>query len=171
MRLVPVAAAVAAALLLSSAPSSAQSLAELAAREKERRAKAKAGKTYTESDLGRGSSAAVPVSDTTPEATVPTSGAEATKTEPAKKEKTEDELRAEREAAWRERVGKANAEITRLQDRADALQRALNDLTQNLYGSTRQAQANELEQVQTQLTAARKGLEDLQEEGRRNGYR
>ena len=59
MRSVPVAGLLAAALALLAIPSSAQSLAELAAREKERRSKAKnAGKVYTESDLGKGGASA-----------------------------------------------------------------------------------------------------------------
>ncbi len=169
MRIVAVAAAAAAALLLATAPSSAQSLSELAAKEKERRSKAKVGKTYTETDLGRGGSvvtADVPAADAKP-ADAP----DAAKADPAKKEKTEDELKTERQTAWREKVTKTGADITRLQSRADLLQTALNDLSQNLYGSTRQSQAAELEQVQGQLAVARKALEDLQEEGRRNGYR
>lgn len=173
MRILPVAAAVAVAFLFSAAPSGAQSLSELAAKEKERRSKAKAGKSYTEQDLGRGGSS-VAVSDTGAAASDPKAApaaGDAAKTDPAKKEKTEDELRAEREAAWREKVVKATAEVGRLQARADALQTALNDLTQNLYGSTRQTQAAELEQVQSQLAAARKNVEDLQEEGRRSSYR
>jgi hypothetical protein len=172
MRIATVAAAVAAALLLSAAPSGAQSLSELAAKERERRAKAKAGKSYTESDLGKGApQPAVEAAATDPKAAGAPAAADAAKADPAKKEKTEDELKAERETAWRDKVTKANAEVTRLQARADVLQTALNDLTQNLYGSTRQAQAAELELVQGQLAVARKGLEDLQEEGRRNGYR
>jgi hypothetical protein len=179
MRFVPVASLLAAAFLLSAMPSSAQSMAELAAREKERRSKAKnAGKAYTESDLGKGGTSA-------PAAAAPTSAAPAaadskatTAAEAAKpagdaaqKEKTDDELKAERERVWRDKLTQANAEITRLQSRADDLQRALNDLSQNLYGSTRARQASELEQVQQALAASRKSLEDLQEEGRRSGYR
>jgi len=174
MRIVP--AAVAAALALSALPSLAQSqptqaptMAELAAREKERRAKVKAStKSYTEADLNKGGGF-VAVVDEPADPNAPKT--DAAKAEPAKKEKTEEELKAERENAWRDRVTKQNAEIGRLSTRADALQLALNDLTQNIYGSTRQAQAAELEQVQGQLATARKGLEDLQDEGRRNNYR
>lgn len=176
MRIVPVASLLAAAFLLSAMPSSAQSMAELAAREKERRSKAKnAGKVYTESDLGKGGTSA-------PATATPATGATDSKAttaadtakpagDAAKKEKTDDELKAEREKAWRDKLAQANAEITRLQSRADELQRALNDLSQNLYGSTRASQASELEQVQQKLAASRKSLEDLQEEGRRNSYR
>ena len=89
----------------------------------------------------------------------------------AKKQKSDDELKAEREKAWRDKLAQANLESTRLQGRADVLQRALNDLSTNLYGSTRATQASELEQVQLELAATRKSVEDLQEEGRRNGYR
>jgi len=181
MRIVPVASLLAAAFLLTAMPSSAQSMAELAAREKERRSKAKnGGKVYTESDLGRGGTSA-PATDA-PATGAPaaaaadskaTTAADAAKPagDAAQKEKTDDELKAEREKAWRDKLTQANAEITRLQSRADDLQRALNDLSQNLYGSTRATQASELEQVQKKLAASRKSLEDLQEEGRRNSYR
>jgi len=176
MRIVPIAGLLTTAFLLSSMPCSAQSLQELAAREKERRSKAKtAGKVYTESDLGKGSASA-PASDaaTSSSAEAKTTAAEdAAKPagDAAKKEKTDDELKAEREKAWRDKLAQANAEIAKLQARADDLQRALNDLSQNLYGSTRAAQASELEQIQQKLTGSRKSLEDLQEEGRRSGYR
>jgi hypothetical protein len=176
MRVVPVAGILAAAFVLAAVPSSAQSLAELAAREKERRSKAKsAGKMYTESDLGKGgASAAATDAAATPAAEAKTTTAtDAAKPsgDAAKKEKTDDELKAEREKAWRDKLAQANAESARLQARADDLQRALNDLSQNLYGSTRAAQASELEQVQQKLADSRKSLEELQEEGRRNGYR
>lgn len=175
MRIVPVTGVLAAAFLLSAIPSSAQNLAEIAAREKERRSKAKnAGKVYTESDLRKGGVGA-PASETQATADDPKEAAAGDVAKPAgdaaKQEKSEDEQKAEREKAWRDKLDKTNAEITRLQTRADDLQRALNDLTQNLYGSTRARQASELEQVQQQLATSRKGLEDLQEEGRRNGYR
>jgi len=174
MRSVPVAGLLAAALVLLAIPSSAQSLAELAAREKERRSKAKnAGKVYTESDLGKGgASAPATEAPTTPD---PKAAAAADVSKPAgdaaKKEKTDDELKAEREKAWRDKLAQVTAESARLQSRADDLQRALNDLSQNLYGSTRASQASELEQVQQKLAASLKSAEDLQEEGRRNGYR
>jgi hypothetical protein len=179
MRIVPVAAALVTALAVTAPPVHAQSqtqtpsMAELAAREKERRAKAKAGtKSYTEADLNKGGGGLTVVEDAAkPAAAGDAAKADGTKADPAKKEKSEDEQRAERETAWRDRVTKANAEVARLSARADALQFALNDLSQNLYGSTRQNQAAELEQVQGQLAAARKSVEDLQDEGRRNNYR
>ncbi len=174
MRIVPVASLLAAACLLSAMPSSAQSMAELAAREKERRSKAKnAGKAYTESDLGKGGTSAPATAAPAAADSKAVAAADAAKPagDAAQKEKTDDELKAEREKAWRDKLTQANAEITRLQSRADDLQRALNDLSQNLYGSTRARQASELEQVQKTLAASRKSLEDLQEEGRRSGYR
>ncbi len=175
MRIVPVAGLLAAAFVLLAIPSSAQSLAELAAREKERRSKAKnAGKVYTESDLGKGGASA-PATETSTTPPDPKAAAAADASKPpgdaAKKEKTDDELKAEREKAWRDKLAQLNAEIARLQGRADDLQRALNDLSQNLYGSTRASQASELEQVQQKLAASRKSAEELQEEGRRNSYR
>jgi polyhydroxyalkanoate synthesis regulator phasin len=80
-------------------------------------------------------------------------------------------MRAEQERAWRERLQKANEDVGKTQERIDALQRALNDLSQNLYGATRTQQLQQMEQAQTQLGQLKQQVADLQEEGRRNGWR
>jgi DNA repair exonuclease SbcCD ATPase subunit len=178
MRIVSIAAVVLATLALAERPVAAQGLADAAAKEKERRRASQAkAKVYTESDLGRGGSASsVPDSD----AAAPAPGA-AAKDAPAKdaatptgqsakKEKTPDELRAEQEKAWREKLQQANDNVGKLGARVEALQRAVNDIS-SLYGSSRTAQLNELEQTQKQLADAKQALADLEDEGRRSGYR
>lgn len=154
---------------------SAQSLVEAAAKEKERR-KAKAGRTFTEEDLARAGASrlrdnpAPAVSDgTASPAAAPKDGKDAK--DGAPKPKTEDEIRADQEKAWRDRLAKANEDVTRLGGQVDTAQRALNDSSQNLYGSGRASQVSRLEDAKRQLADAQKSVADLQEEGRRSSYR
>jgi hypothetical protein len=165
-----------AAVTLAAAVAWPQSLAEIAAREKERQEKErkKAGgpsKVIKEEDLrGRGAgtysqpgTAASPTAAASP-------GAVAAG-EKGEKPKTEDELQAERESDWRDRQQKAQEEVTRLSGEVDRLQTALNDVSQNLYGATRTGLLNRLDQAQKDLATAKQKVADLQEEGRRSRYR
>ncbi len=169
-------AAVATAFAFAAVPVVAQDLAAAAAREKERRKTASKAKAYSEQDLGRAGAGtfSAPAGSTANEAAPAATGApEAAGNAAAagKKEKTPDELRAEQANAWRERVGKANDDIAKAQQRVETLQRALNDLSQNLYGSTRSQQLQQMEEAQKTLASLRQQVSDLQEEGRRNGWR
>lgn len=177
MRIVPVASLLIAAFAAAQA-ASGQSLAEAAAKEKERRKAAQAkAKVYNEGDLGKGgkgtfsapsgpdSTAAAPASDASPKDAASAPGPA------AKKEKSPDEVKAEQEKAWRDKVQKANDDITRISARIDVLQRAASDLSQNIYSSSRTSQLNELEQAKKQFAETQQTLADLQDEGRRNGYR
>jgi hypothetical protein len=164
-----------AAVALAAAVAWPQSLGEIAAREKlrqerERKKAGGASKVIKEEDLrGRGAgtySQPAAVAAGSPAAS-PSPGA----SPGAEKPKTEDELRAERETDWRDRQQKAQEDVTRLSAEADRLQSALNDISQNLYGSTRTGLLNRLDQAQKELAAARQKVADLQEEGRRNRYR
>jgi hypothetical protein len=172
--------AVSAAFALAS-PSPAQSLAEVAARtkQKEKEDKEKSGKpaakVYTESDL-RGSGSGTMSQMEGPVATAsPAPGATAAATgvvPPAgEKVKTEDELRAEAQAAWRERLSKAEADVARINDDINRAQTALNDISGPLYGGTRAGLITRLEDDKRQLAAAQQAIADLQEEGRRARYR
>lgn len=170
VRFLSVAGLVTAALLLVPSFVPAQSLGELAEKEKERRKKEKAAKVYSEDDL-RGSKGTLSVTGT-----VASSGAEEKKAEAgaasgAKKEKTEDEKRTEAQQAWRQKLDKANADVSRLQAEVDSLQLQLNDINVNLYSPGRTAALNRLEQAKTELAAAKQAVADLEEEGRRNGFR
>ncbi len=158
---------------LTGAWAGAQSLGDLAAREKERREKegAKRGKVYTEYDLPRAGSGTLsqPGASETP---APAAAEAAPKAADAGGEqpKTEEELRAERAQDWRQRRQDAQAAADQLQKRAEQIQLALNDLTQNLYGGTRTAQLNQLDKTQKDLAAAKQKVADLDDEGRRNRY-
>ncbi|MFI5183574.1 MAG: hypothetical protein ACHQNV_04185, partial [Vicinamibacteria bacterium] len=91
--------------------------------------------------------------------------------EGAPKAKTEDEVRAEQEKAWRDRLAKANDDVAKLTGQIDTMQRALSDLSQNLYGPSRATQISRLEDAKKQLATAQQSVVDLQEEGRRSSYR
>ena len=158
----------------------AQSLAEAAAKEKERR-KAKAAHTFTEEDLRRAGAArlrdnpaaAAPDGSASPaDASAPKDGKDPKEAKDgAQKPKTEDEVRAEQEKAWRDRLAKANEDVTRLNSQVETAQRALNDSSQNLYGPGRASQISRLEDAKRQLADAQKSVTDLQEEGRRSSFR
>jgi ElaB/YqjD/DUF883 family membrane-anchored ribosome-binding protein len=152
-----------------------QSLGEIAAREKERQQKVKkktggAAHVITEDDLrGRGAGTySQPGAGTaaTPSAS-PSPGASPA----AEKAKTEDEIRADQEKAWRERLQQAQEEVTRLSAGIETLQRDLGDATVGVYGAGRAKAVSRLEEAQKQLAAAKQRVEDLTEEGRRSRFR
>ncbi len=184
MRVSVAASAVILAVGLGSLPSMAQSLGEVAAREKARKDKeAREGrartpvKVITEDELrGRVTSGTLSqpaaednVEPAPAEAATPADGA--TPAKPAAPEKSEDELRAERQTEWRQKLTDAQASVARLRARADQMQAALNDNTGPIYGPNRASIANQLEQTKTALASAEHTVATLEEEGRRNRYR
>ena len=155
-----------------SSVASAISLGELAAHERERR-KGLTARLYTNEDLlrvslQRGTFTSIQPLDPAPfqvaAGTPPVQPAEGGA-------KSEDEVRAEREKAWRERLQQANDDVTRLSADVERLQYGLNDLSQNLYGAGRRAQIARLEEAKGQLVAARQAVESIEEEGRRSSFR
>ena len=174
MRILPAAALVTAALLLFPPASSPQSLGEIAAREKEKRKSSKPAKVYTERDLrtaGAGGTVSATESGAPAEAETAASGAKEEGKGGAPKGKTEEEVQAEQAKAWREKLQKANENVSKLQADADRLQVALNDLTGNIYGSQRTALLSKLEEVKKQIAAAKQAVADLEDEGRRSRFR
>ncbi len=170
-------------ILLSQAVA-AQSLAEVAAKEKQRRKKidAPATTTYTERDLGRQGrpSGAFPSPGDTSTQSQPAEGAEgaqATDTEassskkPDQPEKTEEEIRAEAEAAWREKLKQAQEWRDKLAASIQEINDSIGNLGGQPYGSARKNKLAQLEEVKGQLAEAERDLAALQEEGRRNRYR
>ena len=153
----------------------AQTLGELAAREKERR-KGLTARLYTDEDLRHASQQQESYTSTAA-ADAPTAlpavagGVPAVVPKEAASAKSEDELRAEREQAWRERLQKARDDVTRLSGDVERLQLGLNDVSQNLYGAGRRAQIDRLESAKGQLVAAQQSVGDLEEEGRRSSFR
>jgi hypothetical protein len=158
--------------------SSGQSLADAAAKEKERR-KGHIGHVYTEEDLrragGQRAREGAPAEVASNETAAPASESAAASKDAAKegtaKPKTDDEVKADREAAWRQRLTKANADVARLSTEADTLQQGANDITQNLYGASRAGQLARLEETKKQLAAAKDSVSALEDEGRRSGFR
>jgi DNA repair exonuclease SbcCD ATPase subunit len=169
------------AVAAGAAVAGAQSLGELAAKEQERREKERqkrggASRVITEDQLrgaGRGtfsnpgSTAVAPSPD--PSASPTAQGGEGVK--PAAKEKTPDEVRAEQENAWRQRLEAARTEVTQLSERLGRLQQSLNDLSGPIYGSSRATLLSQFETAKADLAAANQKVADLEEEGRRNSYR
>jgi len=168
--------ALSAAALLS-APSASQgqeqeqSVVELAAKEKERRKNTSQGTTYTEEDLRRAGRRAGDEPATAASAPQAQTAGAAAQAEAGKTpEKTEEEIRAEEQDAWREKLQKANEEAEALRERIDMLQRSLNDLTQNLYSAGRLNMVSRLEQAKQDLVAAEQAIEALEAEGVQKRY-
>lgn len=150
---------------------SAQSLGEAAEKAKRERKGGAKPKVITDADLRRGTVPEPPVSSSESTTAAEPAPADAAATGAPAKEKTEDELRAEAEAAWRKRLQDKRDEIARLNSEASQLQASLNDLSQNLYGSNRATTMTRLDEVKKQLAAAQGAVTDLEEEGRRSRFR
>jgi cell pole-organizing protein PopZ len=161
-------------------PSPAQSLAEVAARTKKKQAEDKAAKpaakVYTESDLhGRPGAGSMSQMDG-PVAVVASpapgaAGALGAVPPAGEKPKTEDEERAEKQAEWRERLQKAEADVARISEEIDRAQTALNDISGPLYGGTRAGLITRVDEGKRQLAIAQQTVVDIQEEGRRARYK
>jgi hypothetical protein len=159
----------------------AQSLAELAAKEKARRKKSEApATTYTEQDLGRSRrpSGAFPSSSGTPSETTPSAGSEAAKEEgsaaagsPKEAEKTEEELLAERQTAWRDKLKQAQEYRDKLAASTQEIETSLGSMGAQPYGSARARTLAQLEETKGKLADVEREIEALQDEGRRNRYR
>ena len=187
------AALLAAAVLAAPQAVSAQSLGEAAERAKKERKGGSKTKVITDTELRQAGgtryeppvtssepeSAAAPADGTAPApadgaAPAPADGTAPATTDSAPRDrqaKTEDELRAEAEVKWRERLQQSRNDVSRLSAEANQLQTGLNDMTQNLYGANRTNAMNRLEEVKKQLAAAQTSVVDLEEEGRRSRFR
>jgi ElaB/YqjD/DUF883 family membrane-anchored ribosome-binding protein len=91
--------------------------------------------------------------------------------QPGTKPKTDDEIRAEQQQAWRDKLKKAQDEVQRLTQLTESLQSGLNDLTGNVYGSARTNMINQLEAAKGELKAAQGQVAAIEEEGRRSRFR
>ena len=168
---------------------SAQSLGELAAKEKEKRQGKPAPKVITEGDLSRaGKRGTVSMTgETTPEGgEAPAEGTTAEggasgeggaglssgeKAAPNKpKEKTEDELRAERRATWQKEYGVAKEKVRVHTLNVNNIQKDLNDITGGVFTERRNQVLSMLDTEKAALSSAQSELDRLDEEGRRNGW-
>jgi hypothetical protein len=187
MRLSALATLVAAAAV-AAVPVAAQSLGEVAAQEKARRekqGKRPSAKVITEDELrGRTSSGTVsqPAADgasSTDQAAAgatPAAGAGGAAGAPGANapggapQKTEDELRAERQTEWRQKLQEAQGNVSTLRARQDQIQTELND-TRTVYGPNRASLVGHLEKTKAALAQAEQMVANLEEEGRRQRYR
>jgi hypothetical protein len=150
----------------------AQSMAELAAREREKRkAQKPAGKVITDDDLRRGSSGRGTVNTGMAEPASPAAGTAPAATPAGEKPKTEEELRAEQEQAWRERLKKAQSEVQRVTQALEAVNRNLADMTGNLYGAQRTTLLGEADKLKIEQQVVQQQLAAVEEEGRRSRFR
>jgi hypothetical protein len=173
MRVVEAAALTVAALLLASM-GSAQGIGAAAAREREKRnsAAGKPTKVFTDNDLGGGGSIAAPAPSTTDETAAGAAAGEAgAAKDSAKTAPSEEEQRAQAQAAWRKKLEQARKEEQVYKDVVDSVQAELNDPAGSFYGPGRAARIAFLEENKTKLSEAQTRIAALEEEGRRNGYR
>jgi hypothetical protein len=187
MRVWHAAAGLAATVLLLPAVGSAQSLGEVAAKERDKK-KGKTTKPYTESDLRRtggpgtlsmttgpdGATEEVPAADgqappaVDGQAAAP--GAEGQAARPAN-QKSEEQLKAEAQDAWRKKLEKARADAETLREQVNKIQFDLNDSSLSFYGTRRNTMMTLLEQNKQKLAAKEQEITQLEDEGRRNNYR
>jgi hypothetical protein len=174
MRLVSLVVVGALAVCLAPKPASAQSLAEIAAKEKERR-KGAGGKVITESDLQRAGHG-LPAGETEvgSDAEAPAEG-EATEGtaagQSAPKEKTEEEQRAERQASLQKEIDAERAHIEEIKKDLALRQAELNDLTNYTFGGRRADLIKYVEDAKQAIVTHEGQIEKLMDEARRKGIR
>jgi hypothetical protein len=162
---------VAAALLAAPAVLTAQSLGEVAAKEKERRDKStKPAKSYNENDLRSGGTLSGSSGDTTP-AAQPSPGASPAASAEGAPAEVSDEQRQENQKAWQANRARVQSEIVRINASIASFQARLNDNTGPMYGPGRQSVAENLERAKADLVRAQADLDTIEAEGRTNGYR
>jgi hypothetical protein len=88
----------------------------------------------------------------------------------AKKEKTEDEIRTERQAAFTAKLTKAQDNVRIYQTNVDAIQRDLNDISGGVWTERRNNVLKMLDETKVKLAAAQAELAALEDEGRRSGF-
>jgi hypothetical protein len=179
MRILELGVAAATALFLAPGALEAQSLAEAAAKEKARRkaleeSSKKPAKTYNEDDLARSGTGKGSVSfPTGPDAAAPAPGDAQKGTESggaATSEKSAEAVRAEANAAWRKNLDDANKAAATYRDQVTKLQNDLND-TGGLYSARRTTLMTFLDETKVKLAESEAKVADLEEQGRRSGYR
>lgn len=162
----------------------AQTLADVARKEEERRKSVKqAGKVYTNKDLGGGSvaplAAPVPPSGTSTPATPATPGGGSAGPSPnAPGAKPEDKEPAKDQAYWAGRMKDLRAQVERDQTLLDAMQTRINALQadfvniddpaqRSVIETNRQKALAELERLRKSVLETTQKIADLEEEARR----
>lgn len=156
----------------------AQSLADIAKKEEERRKSLKeSGKTYTNSDLHSvppaTATAASPAEPPKPATPTPDTAKD-------KKDAGKDKDPAKDKAYWSARMKELQAQLDRDQTYADALQSRINQLTTDFVGRDDPAQRavigrdkqkaiDELNRLKQSIVSDKKAISDLEDEARRAG--
>ena len=171
--------AVAAAGLLLAGSVQAQSLGELAAKERAKREaeqKKKPVKSFTDEDLGSGAGSNTSImsepeaTSETPAAATDAQGTAGAATKP-ENQRTEDQLRAERLTEWRGKLDAARKNEANLRVNIDQVQLDINDMSGGVYSARRAEMLKVLEEQKKKLADTQKQIADLEDEGRRNAYR
>ncbi|MGE0452184.1 MAG: hypothetical protein AB7O37_06695 [Vicinamibacteria bacterium] len=153
-------------------PASAQSLAEAAAKERERR-KGKTTKVVTDAELrSSGRPTATP-----PELAPAEEGAPAGSASPAPgaspaaeaPQKSDEELRAEKKADLERRLKQQNDIIAATRKMMEQAQLELNDTGNLTFGGRREALMKIMEEHQKEIAQAEAAIEQIREEARRAG--
>jgi hypothetical protein len=179
MRLKGLLASVAAtALVVSAAPVFAQSLADIAKKEEERRKKIPdPAKVYTNKDLGAPLTGSTPAPAAPPPAAAPAAPADAAKANAAD---AKDKEPAKDQKYWAGRMKTLRDDLARNETYAEALQTRLNSLQADFVNRDdpaqravierdRQKAAGELGRLKQAITDGKKAITDLEEEARRAG--
>jgi hypothetical protein len=177
MRILP--AALAVLVALSAAPLMAQTLTQAAAQEKAKRKGKTPPKPITDEDLAKAGAGKGALSLPDGATATDPAAADAKKTAgtttgtgtPAKKEKTEDEIRAERQGEWSQKLDLARQQARVHHENIDRIQTDLNDVSGGIYTTRRTALLNMLDSENAALAKSNTDIEQLEEEGRRNGFR
>ena len=153
---------------------SAQSLGDVAKKEQARRKKvSKAGKVYTNEDIGGAEAVAAPVPTPTTDAAAPA--------QPKPEEKpAEDQGPKKDEAYWRNRIREARSGLDRAKMFQDALQSRINGLSADFaarddpaqratLSTDRQKAMAELERVKKEIADFDKQIRDIEDEARKAG--
>jgi len=171
------------ALLVAAAvPVFAQSLADLAKKEEERRKKIpEPAKVYTNKDLSPAPASSTPPPAATPGQPAPaaTAPGEAPKDD-AEKDKDKDKDPRKTQAYWAGKMKALQDEVSRNETFAEALQSRINALSTDfvnrddpaqraVIGQNRQKAMAELDRLKKTIADGKKAISDLEEEARRAG--
>jgi DNA repair exonuclease SbcCD ATPase subunit len=169
-------------LLLTATAANSQSLADLAKKEQERRAKIKAeNKVITNDDAGKYKSGAVttgtipaqPASEKVGSTDASIKEAKANSDEPV-------DIQGRPEGFWRQTMADARKQVKDLENQTDVLVLKLNDLQNQFYREASgfrqqdiqkeiQKTLNEQEQTKDKLSKAKEQLQNLENEARKSG--
>ena len=168
----------AAALIFCAAPVFAQSLADVAKKEEDRRKKIpEPAKVYTNKDLGTAPAPSTPSPAAVPAVPAPAATDDAAK---AKEQEAKDKEPAKDQKYWAGRIKALRDELGRNETYAEAMQTRLNSLQADfvnrddpaqraLIERDRQKVAAELNRLKQSITDGKKAITDLEEEARRAG--